>query len=92
MQMERVELQTKIFIGGDGANGNEGINRADTVVNDAVIDLDNQRLRESISHVELSAAGVERRHGVTATRRHGVTARLPRSRKQLKSVGRERLG
>lgn len=26
LQMERVELQTKIFIGGDGANGNEGIN------------------------------------------------------------------
>lgn len=25
LQMERVELQTKIFIGGDGANGNEGI-------------------------------------------------------------------
>lgn len=34
LQMDRVELQTKIFIGRDGANGNEGINRTDTVVND----------------------------------------------------------
>lgn len=39
--MERARLQTKIFIGGDG-DGNDGISRADTVVNDAVIVLDNQ--------------------------------------------------
>lgn len=55
LQMERVELQTKIFIGGDGANGNEGIKWTDTVVNDGVIDLDNQWHRNPISDVELSS-------------------------------------
>lgn len=33
----------QLFIGGDGANGNEGINGTNTAVNDGVIDLDNQR-------------------------------------------------
>lgn len=51
--MERVELHT--FIGGDGANGNEGINWTDTVVNDGVIGLDDQWLRNPISDVELSS-------------------------------------
>lgn len=46
LRMGRVELQT--FIGGDGANGN----RADTVVNDGVIDLDDRWLRNTISDVE----------------------------------------
>lgn len=45
--MERVELQT--FIEGDGANRN----RADTVVNDGLIDLDDQWLRNTVSDVEL---------------------------------------
>lgn len=44
--MGSVELQT--FIGGDAANGN----RADTVVNDGVIDLDDRWLRNTISDVE----------------------------------------
>lgn len=34
---------TVFIIGGDGANGNEGINGTHTAVNDGVIDLDNQR-------------------------------------------------
>lgn len=48
---KRVELQT--FIRGDGTNGYEGINWTDTVVNDAVTDIDNQWLRNPISDVEL---------------------------------------
>lgn len=45
---KRVEWETFI----DGTNGNEDINWTDTVVNDAVIDLDNM-LRNPISDVEL---------------------------------------
>lgn len=44
---------TKIFIGGNGANGNEGINRTDTVVNDGVIDLNSHLHRKP--DVELSS-------------------------------------
>lgn len=43
----------KAFIGGDGTNGNAGINWTGTVGNDAVIDLDNQWLRSPISDAAL---------------------------------------